>query len=42
MGNYGQPKKYWASTLPKVMKLATKVTAIVAKKTTVAKVTLII
>jgi hypothetical protein len=38
MGIYGQPKKYWASRLPRVMKLATKVTAIVAKKTTVDKV----
>jgi hypothetical protein len=38
MGIYGQPKKYWASTLPRVIKLATKVTKIVAKKTTVDKV----
>jgi hypothetical protein len=42
MGHYGQPKQYWASRLPKVTKVATKVTAIVARKTTVAKVTLII
>jgi len=35
MGNYGQPKQYWASKLPKITKVATKVTTIVAKKTTV-------
>ena len=35
MGNYGQPKMYWASILPNVIKTATKVTEIVARKTTV-------
>jgi hypothetical protein len=42
MGNYGQPKQYWASILPNVIKTATKVTEIVARKTTVFKVILII
>ena len=42
MGNYSQPKKYWASILPKVIKVAIKVTKIVARKATVVKVILII